>query len=133
MMSIRKRIRTMGIRATVTYVGNHYEGRYNRNDWKIQLRHDGKQYTFPMTTGDVTGEPDIETVLDCIVMDAVSYYNSNDFRDFCDEFGWEIDEDEEAKKKARKAYNGCERAYRNLNRVFGRDGVRALMYETERL
>lgn len=133
MISLAARIAELGVKTNVKFVGNHTEGRYHFNDWKVVLRSRGKQFTFPMVSGDLAGEPDTATTLNCLILDASCYFNSDDFRNFAEEFGWDIDSDPEVKEKARQAYYGCERAYNNLIRVFGRQTVKVLMFETESL
>ena len=56
--------------------------------------------------------------LDCFLSDASCYDSTQDFVEFCNEFGYESISQY---KQAMKAFNGCKRHYNAAIRLFGSD------------
>lgn len=60
------------------------------NGWHCTLRYRGRQYSFDFWQGQaITGEPNVEGVLDCLLSDSQS--GDMDFDEFCGEFGYDQD------------------------------------------
>jgi hypothetical protein len=130
MVTLASRVKEFRVTGSIKFTGNVRQDGYWRNQWKVVLRNNktGKQYTFPMFTGDAFGEPTITDALNCIVVDAQCWFNANSFQDFCEEFGYDSDS-----ISHRKIYDACGKAYENLMRVFGYKDTKALLFDTESL
>jgi hypothetical protein len=86
-----------------------------------------RQGTFSFYTGSNVSEPDTATVLDCLISDAASYYNCTGYADFCEDFGYEQD------NESHRIYQACKRTFNRLEIMFGTRNVLALIHDTERL
>lgn len=67
--------------------------------------------------------PDKMDILNCVLMDANCYECTQNFSDFCSEFGYDEYED---RAKANRAYKGCKRAYERLNEMFTNEELERL-------
>lgn len=130
MRTMAQRVVEFGISVTVEHTGAKLPEGFDRygNAWKIRFRSNGKQYTMPMFTGSALGEPDVIEALNCLVMDASCYYTSSGYLDFCEEFGYDSNDD-----KYRRIYDSCKRQFNNLERLVGTRNALSLIENTERL
>lgn len=99
------------------------------NQYKVTISNSGEKFNIKFTdslmnTYNNERSSDFD-ILYCAVVDAQSYENSRSLEDFADEFGYDLYESSE-KKKIEKIYNGCEKAYTDLQRVFGYEGYEIL-------
>jgi hypothetical protein len=130
MTSLKTRAADMRVTGSVTYVDTVTRGGYVQHNWKIVMRcnETRKQYTFPMFTGDLAGEPTIVEALNCLIVDSQCYFNASSFLEFCEEFGYDPDS-----ISHRETYDGCGKAYQNMKRVFGMKNFKTLLFDTESL
>jgi len=86
--------------------------------YKILLKRNGKQWTFPYSMGSAhkTG-PKKKDVLWSLVCDAQCYANARNESDFIDEFGYERDE-YGVSDAGRKAYRACKATHARINGDF---------------
>lgn len=72
--------------------------------------------------------PQLAEVLDSVALDCSSIDNARDFEDWASEFGYDTDS-----RKAEKAYDTCRDAFKSMESLLGRDGLRTLMNDVERI
>lgn len=66
--------------------------------YRVTLRYKGRQMTVPFSCGPaIEREPDAESVLECLLSDASSAYQS--FDDWCGDYGYDTDS-----RKAERTY-----------------------------
>ena len=75
--------------------------------------------------------PDPEGIINCILVDARCYDDTRNFKDFCDEFGYDRYSenrygDIRENKQALRAYNACQRTYEALHRLFTSEQIEQL-------
>lgn len=87
-------------------------------------RHSMRVY-YSMGPG-LTGEPELEDVLDCLAGDIASVQNAGDKWDWMEEMGMVHREGEEA-------WNTIRRQEKELARMLGPSHLRTLLYDVERL
>ena len=100
-------------------------GYYNRYRVTITNNAEVYRYTFNdsiANTYNNTMSSDFD-ILHCAILDAGCYEYNDSLEDFADNFGYDLYED---RKKAEKAYNGCQEAYNALIRLFGQEGYEIL-------
>lgn len=99
------------------------------NDWtdtgahhySATLRYKGRRMTVPFHTGSGwKTDPDAADILDCLISDATSYDNAEDFVDWAVEFGYDLSE-REPREKARRTYAAVESISRKLHKFLGDD------------
>jgi hypothetical protein len=78
---------------------------------------------------------DKRDVIYSVFLDAKAYSLTNNFTDFCNEFGYEPYDDEGIgyNKKAMKAYNGCKKAFEKVANTFHPKQVALIEDELEEL
>lgn len=100
-----------------------YEESENQNElftpyhtkFDCMIKYNGKQFSFPYQCNIAHSKPNIKDCMDCLLLDASSYEQSQDILDFANEFGYDMYED---KAKVRKIYNACKKTYNRLNTIF---------------
>lgn len=124
MLKLKEFFPTLKIKATI--MGESNKG---ANQYKVTISNSGEKFNIKFTdslmnTYNNERSSDIR-ILYCAVVDAQSYENSRSLEDFADEFGYDICESSE-RRKIEKIYNGCEKAYNDIQRVFGYEGYEIL-------
>lgn len=93
-----------------------------QSDWQQQangyhctLRYKGRQYSFDFWMGSgLTGEPDTEGCLDCLLSDSMSADQS--FEEWCNEYGHDTDS-----RKAEAIWKACQKVRENMQRLLSED------------
>lgn len=83
----------------------------NRFVFKLRLKRNKKQYTFTFGQSIAQGsnEPQMYDVLTCLTK-----YDPGTFKNFCDEFGYDVDS-----RKAEKIYKNVCKEWQAVERLFG--------------
>ena len=90
------------------------------NGYHCTLRYKGRQYSFDFWQGQgIASDPTAEGVLECLLSDSTV---SDDFADFCNEFGYDSDS-----RKAEKTHKACLKVGENTRRLLG-DDFEAFLY-----
>lgn len=90
------------------------EWQQKSNGYNCTLRYKGRQYTFDFWQGSaITEEPTAAGCLECLLSDASV---SDDFEDFCGEFGYDTDS-----RKAERTHKACLKVREKLERLLGDD------------
>lgn len=86
------------------------EDKQNRYVFKIQLKKDGKQYSFyfGQSIAEGSNEPTLYSVLACL-----QKYDVGSFEDFCGEFGYDEDS-----RQAERIYKAVTKEFKNMQRLF---------------
>lgn len=85
------------------------------NGFRCTLHYQGRQYTFDFWQGvAISGEPDAEGCLDCLLSDAQS--GEQDFEEFCSEFGYDTDS-----RSAEATWKACKKTATAMRRLLGAD------------
>ena len=101
--------------------------------YNVKLQVFNRSYNTVFNNSQVEGRkiPNPEGILYCTLSDARCYDDTRNFKDFCDEFGY--DEWEENRygdiienKQALRAYNACQRTYEALHRLFTSEQIEQL-------
>ena len=101
----------------------------NMNHFKCTLKMGKKQMTLFFSQGyGINGEPDAESVLDCLASDSAGVENAFSFEDWANEYGYDIDS-----RKAEKIFKVCERQAEKLKAFLGDDLYQQLLWKTEKL
>lgn len=83
--------------------------------WNCTLRYQGRQHRFDFWQGPaISGEPDREGVLNCLLSDAQAGEQS--FDEFCGEFGYDHDS-----RKAESTWKACQKTTDAIKRLLGSD------------
>lgn len=97
------------------------------NKYRLTLQNGTEKYNTTFTDSIINhsqGKVSSDlNMLYCVVTDAQCYESTVSFHDFCNEFGYDEYEEE---KKARKCYEGCQKALEGLERLVGYDGYEIL-------
>jgi hypothetical protein len=110
-------------------------GRIGLRSHEKQKRNDGFWYVCGMYESNwrkcvVWPEPEARDLISCLALDASCIDNGETFIEFAREMGYESLAQYE---EARKCYDGCHEALRDLRTLYGRQATEELMYETESL
>lgn len=92
---------------------------YHHRLYKCIIKYNGRQYTFKYQCN-AKFTPELNDVMDCLLLDAFSYSDSKDIIDFANEFGYDIYED---RKHVKKIYNACKKTWNALNRLFTEEEI----------
>lgn len=83
--------------------------------YTVTLRYQGRQMTTDFWLGPaISGEPEVENVIDCLLSDAMG--SDQSFEEFCAEFGYDTDS-----RKAEATYKACKKSGEKLRRLLGDD------------
>ena len=85
--------------------------------WTITLFYETRQFTFPFFTGKAIGEPKLKDVMNCLVADALSVTEWQNFEEWAQQMGYTWEE----WAQARRIYRECQRIARRLEKLFGKD------------
>lgn len=83
-----------------------------KQEWRVTLRHNGRRMTFPYYGGGSASDPTCDDVVESLTMDASAL--SQDFAEWCDEFGYDVDS-----RQAHKTYNACRSLGKRFTRMMG--------------
>ena len=105
------------------------DGRLNCGaGWDICLKDSHKAYRTQYNNSKINEEkyPKAEDILDCIISDALAYIDTETFYNFCKEFGYSIDIDENPENRniARQAFQGCKKATERMSLIFTQEEMR---------
>jgi hypothetical protein len=90
------------------------EWQKNAKAYRLKLIYQGRSFSFDFWQGyGITHEPEVEEVLECLLSDASV---SEDFEEFCREFGYDIDS-----RKAEQTHKACLKIQSNMKRLLGPD------------
>jgi len=85
--------------------------------WTVQLRYQGRRYTFPFWTGKGWDKgPATFDAAHCVLSDANGFEHSRCFEDWASEYGYDSDS-----RKAERIYRASERVHANVKRLLGDD------------
>jgi len=108
---------------------NPYDPEWQANHYKCVLRRAKKQMTVYFLKGyGLKGKPTAKEVLNCLAMNAACIENCRDFREWCAELGYNIDD-----RQAKKIYNACLKETTKLKKFLMQNAYNELLWETERL
>lgn len=93
--------------------------------FKCKIKYCGLSFTFPYQCNTTHEEPNLESCLICLFLDASAYENSRGFLDFCDEFGYKDE------KRAIKNYKACKKTYEALHRLFTDEEINKIYKEID--
>lgn len=96
--------------------------------FKCKIKVDGLQYTFNYQCNVAYNEPNLVDCLSSLIIDMDAYDNSDNFQDFCNNFGYDSFED---LQKAKKAYKACKKTSKALTRLFTRAEFEEINKELE--
>ena len=84
--------------------------------FKLRLKRNKKQYTFTFGQSIAQGskEPQMYDVLACLTK-----YDVGDFKNFCDEFGYDIEDRISKNKQVKKIYKNVCKEWEAVERLFG--------------
>lgn len=105
------------------------DGRLNCGaGWDIYLKDSHKAYRTQYNNSKMNKEkyPKADDILDCIISDALAYLDTKTFYNFCREFGYSIDIDENPENRniARQAFQGCKKAAERMSLIFTQEEMR---------
>lgn len=113
-LSKRVRISTIGVGAKLPW-DQQDEWQRNSNSWRVTLRYDGRRMSLDFWTGiGCRGEPDAESVLDCLLSECSALYE--DFEEWACNLGFDSDS-----RKAEKTYKACVKLGNKIKRLLGDD------------
>ena len=98
------------------------DGRLNAGaGWTVKFSNKGHSFSIPFNNSRSEAEnfPNTDLVIHGVFSDACGYADTQNYSEFCEEFGYDEYED---RKFAMKVYNGCRKTYENLVKMFGEDG-----------
>ena len=107
---------------------NTFTPYHTRYDCVIKYGTNGKPYEFTYQCNPNHMTPNITDVMDSLLLDASSYEGCDDIYDFCNEFGYDIYEDED---KYYDIYNACKRTSEALHEMFTSDEIEEIFKEIE--
>lgn len=81
--------------------------------WTVKFDREGKSFTVPYYGGRSVEEITEEQVLHSCLLDALAFIQTDDFEDFCNEFGYKVYDEWTGKesKESRKVYHACMKMY----------------------
>ncbi len=86
----------------------------NAKAYRLKFVYQGRSFSFDFWQGyGITHEPEVEGVLECLLSDASV---SEDFEEFCREFGYDIDS-----RKAEQTHKACLKIRSNMKRLLDPD------------
>ena len=112
------------IKMSKTYIGK--SGMTSGNEYRIYLSYNGKKCSFSYHDN-YLNKVEKSNVIYCLLMDSMAYENSENFDDFCNEFGYMAS----LINATLKAYKGCKRNYDKVHRLFSETEIEILLEETE--
>lgn len=101
---------------------------HTRYDCAIKYGTYAEPYKFTYQCNPDYTTPNIKDVMDSLLLDASSYDDSTDIYDFCNEYGYDIYENE---SKCYDVYNACKRTSEALHRMFTDDELEDIFNELE--
>ena len=84
--------------------------------WTVEFEREGKSFTVPYYGGRSVEEITEEQALYSCLQDALAFIQSNDFEDFCHDFGYEAYDDY---GESKKIYLACMKMYCDFTRILG--------------
>jgi hypothetical protein len=114
-------LKEMGIETEVKYGGKelgYFEDNWKHDTWTVTFTKGTKMIEKPyyMGIGNHGREPKPEEVMQCLIQDARSYTDTQNFKEFAREFGYSDDS-----IRALKIFKACKRTYRELEKFFGNE------------
>lgn len=92
-----------------------YEGEWQHYAYTVELSYEGRKASFPWKQGLAhTSDPDAESVLENLLLDAQGYENATDFEDWASEYGYNTDS-----RKAEAIYNAVGEQTTKLRTLLG--------------
>lgn len=90
----------------------------NATHWQVLVKRGEHMLSLEYSMGSAhTGNPKIDDVMHCIMMDASIFESVDSFYNFCEELGMTI-EDEASGEKAEHMYKDCRKMSRFMNKAF---------------
>jgi len=133
-MEIRDFIKSAGLSMSAAWTDHNPnmddEGRAPMDHWRCTIR-SGKSrmsLVFSMGAGHDGKRPELADVLDCLASEAAGLENSQNFDDWCAEYGYDTDS-----RRAERTFKAIERHTRSLRRVLSESAYRTLLWDVERL
>ena len=89
--------------------------------WTVKFEREGKSFTVPYYGGRSVEEITEEQVLHSCLLDALAFIQTDDFEDFCNEFGYKVYDEWTGKesKESRKVYHACMKMYCDFCHILG--------------
>lgn len=101
--------------------------------YKVVIKYNGKQYT---TTYQCNAKqtPKEKDIIECLLLDADSFDNTNGIEDFANEFGYELYDDYSYgyNKETERIYKACERTSKAIHRMFTDEEMEMIYEEVNR-
>lgn len=119
-MNITQFCNKYGVKATADYADRnpHMDDMVpGSSHWRVTLRRKGsrKQLTVPFSMGPaLIGQPEADSVLDCLVSDAAGLDGSRSFEEWCGDYGYDTDS-----RRAERTYKAVEKQSRKLRNFLG--------------
>lgn len=117
-MTISDFVKNFGIHAEVKRGADeraHARMGLDMTPWTVTLRRGSKSMTVPYFTGKaITREPDAESVLECLVLEAVGYDNASHFEMWAGDYGYNTDS-----VSAKNTYVQIRKQTQNLRNFLG--------------
>ncbi len=82
--------------------------------WTVEFDREGKHFTVPYYGGKAVEEITEEEVLANCLQEALAFIQSDDFEDFCNEFGYDAYDEY---KKSKEIYLACMKMYCDFTRI----------------
>lgn len=96
--------------------GANWDGAFQH--WTVEFEREGKSFTVPYYGGSAVEEITEEQALYSCLQEALAFIQTNDFADFCHEFGYEVfDEYGEESAESMKVYHACMKMYCDFTRI----------------
>lgn len=100
--------------------------------FRVTLHFDGRQMTVPFFQGSAwITDPTVAEVLNCLALDSAGYENADGFFDWCDECGFDIENDNG--KSAQTTWLAVMVQHDKLTTLLGSELLSQLLWETDNL
>lgn len=91
--------------------------------FRITLTYKGKRCSY-IFNDNYYNKSTKEEIIESLIIDSEAYNTSRDYMDFCDSFGYDLDE-----KKSYEIYEACQKQAKKVNRLFTLEEINALCEE----
>lgn len=106
-----------GLKVSATWKNNDND----MDNWKVYLSRNGGSIQVPFRQGyGFKGQPPtVDSVIECLVMDALA--GQDDYDDFCGNFGYDEDS-----REAHKTWKSCKKINEKIQRVLDHEELQAV-------
>ena len=99
--------------------------------YNVTVKYNGKQYSSTYQCN-VRQTPNAKDIIECLLLDASSYDNAKDIKDFANEFGYELyeyDYGTKYNKETERIYKACKKTSEAIHRMFTDEEIETLYEE----